>query len=113
MDQKAQVVLVVLVWKSQPWYPVLLNMLWEFPRWILLLRNMAQNPAELDLPRLTLQLAVWPISGRSSVTVAFQRKLQTFFWPPGGPSQSNPITHTSENGLAGVLHGTQILFQDL
>ena len=32
MDQKAQVVLVAPVWKGQPWYPVLLNMLWECPR---------------------------------------------------------------------------------
>ena len=32
MEQRAQVVLVASVWKSQPWYPVLLGMLWEFPR---------------------------------------------------------------------------------
>ena len=53
MDQKAQVVLVVPVWKGQPWYPVLLNMLWECPRWIPPLPNLVQNPVELDLPGLT------------------------------------------------------------
>ena len=31
MEQRAQVVLVAPVWKGQPWYPVLLGMLWEFP----------------------------------------------------------------------------------
>ena len=32
MEQRVQVVLVASVWKGQPWYPVLLGMLWEFPR---------------------------------------------------------------------------------
>ena len=30
--QRAQVILVAPVWKGQPWYPVLLEMLWDFPR---------------------------------------------------------------------------------
>ena len=44
---------------------------------------------------------------------SFWRTLQTCCWPPGGPSQASPMTHTSENGLAGVLHEVQIPFQDL
>ena len=31
MEQRAQVVLVAPVWKGQPWHPVLLGILWEFP----------------------------------------------------------------------------------
>ena len=108
MEQRAQVVLVAPVWKGQPWYPVLLGMLWEFPRQISPFPDLIQNPAEL-----TTQLAMWPISGRSSMTVAFQRKLQGCCWPPGGPSQTNLMTRTSESGLAGVWNEVPIPFQDL
>ena len=34
--QQAQVTLVAPIWKGQPWYPVLLEMLWNFPWWIFL-----------------------------------------------------------------------------
>ena len=113
MEQRAQVVLVAPIWKGQPWYPVLLGMLWEFPRQISPFPDLIQNPAELDLPELTTQLAVWPISGRSSMTVAFQRKLQGCCWPPGGPSQTNLMTFTSESGLTDVWNEVPIPFQDL
>ena len=53
MDQKAQVVLLAPVWKGQPWYLALLNMLWEFPRRIPPLPNLVQSPVELDLPVFT------------------------------------------------------------
>ena len=88
-------------------------MLWEFPRRIPPLPNLVPSPVELDLPVLTPQLAVWPISGKSSVAAAFQKKLQDCCWPPGGLSQTIPMTHTSENGLAGVLNKVQIPFQAL
>ena len=32
--QQAQVTLVAPVWRGQSWYPVLLEMLWDYPRWI-------------------------------------------------------------------------------
>ena len=73
MEQRAQVILVAPVWKGQSWYPVLLGILWEYPGQIPLLHNLFQSPAELDLLRLTPQLAMWPISGESSVTAVFQR----------------------------------------
>lgn len=109
MDQKALVVLLAPVWIGQPWYPVLLNILWEFPRRIPPLPNLVQSQVELNHLVFTLQLAVCPISGKS---LAFQ-KLQDCCWPPGGPNQINPTTHTSDNGLAGMLNKVQIPFQAL
>ena len=44
MIQKAQVILVAPIWKGQPWYPVLLNMLWEFPQSIPPHPNLIQSP---------------------------------------------------------------------
>ena len=110
MEQKAQVVMIAPIWKGQPWYPVILGMLWEVPRRIPHLPGLIQNPVRLDLPELTTQLAVWPISGRNSVTAAFRRRLQDYCWPPGGPSQTSPMTRTSESGLAGVQNEVLIPF---
>ena len=44
MIQKAQVILVAPIWKGQPWYPVLLNMFWEFPQRIPPHPNLIQSP---------------------------------------------------------------------
>ena len=85
MKQAALIVLVAPVWKGQPWYPVLLSLLWEFPRLIPSLPDLIQNPSGLELPELMPQLAMWPISGKSSMTAAFQKRLQVCCWLPGGP----------------------------
>ena len=113
MEQEALIVLVAPAWKGQPWYPVLLSLLWEFPRLIPSLPDLIQNPSGLELPELMPQLAVWPISGKNSITAAIQKRLQVCCWPPGGPSQASLIIHTSGNGLAGVLNEVPIPFQDV
>ena len=113
MEQEAQIILVAPVWKGQPWYPVLLSLLWEYPRRIPSLPNLVQSLAGLGPLELTPQLTMWPISGKSLVTAAFQKKLPVCCWPPGDLSQASPTTHTSGNGLAGVLNKVPIPFQDL
>ena len=60
--------------------------------------------------QFTLQLAVWPVSGRNLETAAFQQMLQTSCWRPGGRSPPKPMTPYSTNGLAGVLNGIVIPF---
>ena len=42
-----------------------------------------------------------------------EASIQVCCWPPGGPSQASLMTHTSGNGLAGVLNEVPIPFQDL
>ena len=115
IEQKALIILVAPVWKGQPWYPVLLSLLWEFPRLIPSLPDLIQNSSGLKLLELMPQLAMWStsISGKSSMTAAFQKRLQVCCWPPGGPSQASLMTHTSGIGLAGVLNEVPIPLQDL
>ena len=71
-SQLAQIVLVTPVWKSQPWYPVLLNMVIDYPRLIL------DNPVVVNqhFPGMFPQLAIWLISGRDIPVKNFQRMLQ-------------------------------------
>ena len=54
--------------------------------WECLTSDLLQNPAELDLPELTAQLAMWLNSGRCSTTDAFQQQLQACCLLPGGPN---------------------------
>ncbi|KAI8491838.1 G patch domain-containing protein 1 [Branchiostoma belcheri] len=75
----ATVILIAPVWKSQAWYPKVLNMLFESPvllpqSWDLLFLPHNRRPHPL-LP--DLMLAAWPISGDSCRVGAFRQGLQT------------------------------------
>ena len=54
------------------------------------------------------QLAVWPISGNSTEARSFQRKQPPSCSNPGGPRLISLTTHSSGNGIAGVVNGVQI-----
>jgi len=79
--QQAQVVLVAPVWKGQPWYPVLLEMLYDYPRQLPRTPSLFQQAHQMDL---LPQLAVWPISGRNSDVEGFQKQLKSSSSHPGG-----------------------------
>ena len=70
--QNAHLVLLAPVWKSQPWYPVLLGMLVDYPR---LLPRDSQVMISPDPSILTLQLAVWRTSRIDTKAISFRRKL--------------------------------------
>ena len=109
--QQAQLVLVAPVWKGQTWYPVLLEMLWDYPRLIALTPDLIQRPTGSQM-EMAPQLAVWPVSGKDYLVAAFQRKLLNSCCSHGGLSQPSHMTHTSVSGQASVLKGVVILFQD-
>ena len=75
--QQARVVLVAPVWRGQPWFPVILRMLVDYPR---------RMPTGIELtfnlnPTLTMpHLAVWHISGIDTETKSFQMMLQLNSW---------------------------------
>ena len=106
-NQGAEVILVAPVWKSQPWYPLLLSLLVDWPRLL-----PKQDMVTKSVPIMP-QLAVWSISGKDSMNKVFQAKLQTSSSIHGGQKQTSPMTHYSGDGIAGVLNGVPIHFQDL
>ena len=67
-----QVVLVASVWKTQPWFLMLLNMLIDHPQLIIPSLKM---PVSVDPMPLLPRLALWHISGISSKVKTFQKKL--------------------------------------
>ena len=85
----------------------------DYPQLIPPQENLLQKGQSHRGMDITPQLAVWPVSGRDTELLAFQQQLQTSCWPPGGRSPHKLMTPYSEDGLAGVLRGIAIPFQDL
>ena len=113
--QKQQITLVLVapVWKSQPWYPILLDMLVDFPVLLPHKKDLIIPTHPESVPATFPQLAAWLISGNASRTKKFLRKAQSCCLHHGDRSLQNPMTHYSESGLTGVINDTPILFQDL
>ena len=106
-SQEADVILIAPIWKTQPWYPLLLAMLVDWPRPL-----PKQGPSTESVPIMP-QLAVWSISGKDSAVKAFRAKLQTSSLNHGEPRPISHTTHCLGDGIAGVLNGVQIPFRDL
>ena len=115
MDQKAQVVLVAPVWKGQPWHPVLLNM--EHALGVSSTDSSTLQPGpessgtgstEVDPPASRMAY-LWEKFSDSR----FSEEAADLLLASWRTKSSQSYTHTSENGLAGVLHEVQIPFQDL
>ena len=97
---KARIVLVAPVWKTQPWYPPLLQMLLAIPRLI----NHDQIMLNRDPEDLVPQLAAWHISGRDTETKSFRRKLPHSCSGPGGLYKTNK----SYDSLFGKWHSSTL-----
>ena len=108
--RNARLVLLAPVWKSQPWYPVLMGMLVDYPR---LLPRDSQVMINPDPSILTPQLVVWRISGIDTEAISFRRKLWNSCSTPGEQRLTSLTTHSLGNGIAGVISKVLIPFQDL
>ncbi|KAI8519760.1 hypothetical protein Bbelb_030170 [Branchiostoma belcheri] len=111
----ATVILIAPVWKSQAWYPKVLNMLFESPvllpqSWDLLFLPHNRRPHPL-LP--DLMLAAWPISGDSCRVGAFRQGLQISSSRLGEKVLLDSISQHGLSGPAGVIEGRLIQFAAL
>ena len=86
-------------------------MLLEFPSLIALTPNLIQRPKGSPM-EMAPHLTLWPVSGNVSRIMAFQTMLLSSCLDLGEPNQHSRTIHTSESGLAGVLKGVVIPFQD-
>ena len=112
-QQQVTLVLVAPVWKSQPWYPILLDMLVDFPVLLPHRKDLIIPTHPESVPATVPQLAAWLISGNASKAKRFLKRAQSCCLHHGDKSLPNPMTHYLRSGLTGVINGTQILFQDL
>ena len=108
--ERATVVLVAPIWKTQPWYPLLLQLLSGFPLLIPMQENVVISPTqeEFIMPTGVPQLAVWPLSGNSANQEGFQKELQDYWSPHGETRPGQHMILSSNGGVAGVRDGVEI-----
>ena len=97
--QRADVILVAPVWKTQPWYPLLLSLLVDWPR------PLPKQSLQTESIPMMPQLAVWSISGKISKVKDIQNRLQISYLSLGDQKLANHTTHCLGDGIAGVLNG--------
>ena len=113
--QTARMVLITPLWKTQPWYPLLLELLEDLPRRIPPQPDLVVMPQgqEFLMQQGVPQLVAWPVSGNPIHHEDFLRKLQTSCLHHGETKLTPIMTPHFQSGLAGVSRGVEIPFQDL
>ena len=114
-EEGARIVLVTPLWNTQPWFPVVLELLEDYPRRLVNQPDLVVLPVgqEFLMKQGVPQLIAWPISGNLTYHKAFLQRLQTSCLPHG---EIKPILTTVPpllNGLAGASNEVEILFLDL
>ena len=112
-SQQTSLVIVTPLWKSQPWYPVLLGMTTEIPLLLPEKTDLIQPTQRVNQPDIIPRLVVWTISGKDTETNAFQERLRNSSWHHGDQSHPNHMTHCSQSGQAGVTNGVPIPFLEV
>ena len=66
--EEARVLLIAPVWRTQPWYPLLLKLLVKIPHLLPKGKEMVVSPTQKDfiMPTGVPQLAAWPSSGKNA-----------------------------------------------
>ena len=114
-QQQARVLLVTPLWPYQPWFPVILRMVEDYPRQLPQTKGIIQNPTnqEFIMKQGVPILVAWPISGIPVHHEDFLRKLQSCSSHHGAPKPTAVTTHCFQNGLVGVSRGIEIPLLDL
>ena len=81
--ERCTVLLIAPCWRSQPWFPALLELLVDFPILLLQHEDLQRDPYNQPHPQRSLQLASWKVSGDNMLQLVFRNKLQNF-WSQDG-----------------------------
>ena len=97
---QATVVLITPLWHTQSWFPVLMNLLVEYPLLLPKMEEVIRPSPNCDCPiqGLPPQLVAWRVSGRDSEQKRFQTRLSNSSCPPG---ETKPIQTTTQCGKLG------------
>ena len=114
IQDRAQVLLVVPVWRSRPWYPILLDLLTNQPCLLPVDPLLVHLPWE-SLPHPLLnhhnfRLATWPLSGSLSSHRIYQKGCLKSYWLHGKKGLRNNMTQHGNNSVAGVIRNRLIRF---
>ena len=110
-SDKAKVLLIAPVWRSRPWFPILLSMLHHRPLLLPSTSDLLILPSHPGtMPQKQVTLAVWPLSGDALVSSNFLRGCPTSSCPHGDQELRHSIKVLGQSGVAGVLKNKKILF---
>ena len=113
-ERVKELILVAPVWPSQPWFAVLLSMLFQRPLLLPKQSSLLTNHNNESHPLAhQLSLAVWPISGVPSIIKEFQAKQQPLFCLHGERPQRQHTPAAGRDGSSGVPHVDAMLFKRL
>ena len=114
-QQQARVLLVTPLWPYQPWYPIILRMLEDYPRQLPQIQDIILNPTnqEFIMKQGVPTLVAWPVSGSPLHHEEFLRRLQSYSSHHGEAKRTVVTTHYFQNGLVGVSEGIEIPLLDL
>ena len=79
-EKVSQAVLTAPIWPNQPWYPLLMESMSDYPITLLDIPDLLANPAGETHPLIEqrrLHLAAWKVSGQESVREDFQRQFSS------------------------------------
>ena len=107
---RSKVVLAAPMWKMQPWYLLLLQLLSWFPLLISMKENLVISPTqeEFIMPSGVPQLVVWQLSGNGADQEAFQKQLQDYWSHHGGTTPNKHMSLSLNGGIAGVRNRIKI-----
>ena len=102
--QVARVVMITPLWASQSWYPIILEMVEDFPRILPAKEDLVILQSEQDfiMGQGVPTLVAWPISGNLLHHKEFLHRLQNSLHP-GGPRLNQATICCLQSGLAGVV----------
>ena len=113
--QAARLVLITPLWKTQLWYPIVLELLEDYTRKIPQQQDLLSMPMgqEFLMQHGVRQLVAWPVSGNPIHHEDFLTRLQTPCLHHGGTKQTPTTVPPMLNGLADVSNRIEISFLDL
>lgn len=114
-DKVDRAILIFPYWRSQPWFPLLLDNVCSYPVRLpchkdLLVLPHNQSPHPMGR---SLRIIAVVVSGRRYNVEAFHRQLQTSFSIHGRKAQENSIIMPGRNGWFGTVSGLTIPFKRL
>ena len=113
---KCRAILIAPVWKSRPWYPIILGMLMDRPALLPIRKDLLQLPLSNQThPLLTdrkrnFKLAAWPVSGNPSDSIKFLKGCPKLSLHHGGQVQKSITSLPGVNSIAGVKNDQLIRF---
>ena len=109
-EDEATGIVIVPVWPTQSFFPSVLNLLIQDPIFICRNDKLLQLPGTTQPHRLhkKLNLLACLLSGDSSLSQAYQKKLKTLSCQLGAPVQVNSTKVPSKNGYSFAVNGIPI-----